>query len=90
VEAELRGLSKALTEFEREDGLVTDCLIFCDMTTGPDGRLVDVEARLSEILERYGDASLVGRFIETASPQLTTAAERVAAMVAGAVVPYPT
>ena len=90
VEAELRGLANALAEFEREDGLVADCLIFCDMTTGPDGRLVDVEGRLSEVVDRYGEASVVGRFIAAASQKLRSAANRVEAMVAGAVVPYPT
>ena len=43
VEAELRGLSGVLADFDREDGLAADCLIFCDMTTRPDGGLVDIE-----------------------------------------------
>jgi hypothetical protein len=43
VEAELRGLSGALADFDQEDGLVADCLIFCDMRTKPDGGVVDIE-----------------------------------------------
>jgi hypothetical protein len=42
VEAELRDLSGALADFDREDGLAADCLIFCDVTTRPDGGLVDI------------------------------------------------
>jgi hypothetical protein len=84
VEAELRDLSGALADFDQEDGLVADCLILCDMTTRPDGGLVDIEERLSEILRRYGESSLVGRFIEAASPQLTAAANRVEVMLSGA------
>ncbi len=84
MEAELRDLSAALAEFDHEDGLVAECLIFCDMTTRPDGGLVDIEGRLSEILGRYGEASLVGRFIKAASPQLRAAANRVEVMLSGA------
>ena len=86
VEAELRDLSDALADFDQEDGLVADWLIFCDMTTRPHGGLVDIEGRLSEILRRYGEASLVGRFIEAASPQLRAAADRVEVMLSGAAV----
>jgi len=83
VEAELRDLSGALADFDQEDGLVADCLIFCDVTTRPDGGLVDIEGRLSEILRCYGVGSLVGRFIEAASPQLRAAADRVEVMLSG-------
>jgi hypothetical protein len=40
VEAGLRDLSGALADFD-QDGLVADCLIFCDMTTRPDGGATD-------------------------------------------------
>jgi hypothetical protein len=86
VEAELRDLSGALADFGQEDGLVADCLIFCDMTTRPDGGLVDIEGRLSEILRRYGWASLVGRFVEAASPRLRDEANRVEVMLSRAAV----
>jgi HD superfamily phosphodiesterase len=42
VEAKLRGLQKALEEFPKDDSLPHDELCFCDMTTSPDGELVDV------------------------------------------------
>ena len=84
VEAERRDLSGALADLEREDGLVANCLIFRDMTTRPDGVPVDIEGRLSETLRRYGEASLVGRFIKAASPQLRAAAIRVEVMLSRA------
>lgn len=84
VEAELRSLQNELAEFDHEGGLISECLIFCDMTTSPDGGLVGVEDRLSEIVARYGEGTLVGRFIEAGSPQLRAAASRVEAMLAGA------
>ena len=84
MEAELRGLSDALADFEQEDGLVAECLIFCDMTTRPGGGLVDIEGRLSEILRRYGEARLVGRFIEAASSRLRAAVNRVEVMLSSA------
>jgi predicted hydrolase (HD superfamily) len=83
AEADLRDLSGALADFDREDGLVADCLIFCDMTTRPDGGLVDINGRLAEILRRYGEGSLVGCFIAAASPRLRAATNRVEVLLAG-------
>ncbi len=84
VEAERRDLSGALADFDQVDGLVADCLIFCDMTTRPNVGVVDIGDTLAEILRRYGEASLVGRFIKAASPQLRAAANRVEVMLSGA------
>src|SRR6266540_2927114 len=72
TEAEERGLSDHLAaEFtpERED--LTQALIYCDMTTGPDGQPMTVDARLSEIATRYGETDPVTRFIRRAGPTLT-------------------
>src|SRR6266498_4480309 len=74
IEAEERGLADQLTaEFtpERED--LTQALIYCDMTTGPDSRPTSVDDRLAEILARYGDDHLVARFIRRAAPVLAAA-----------------
>jgi hypothetical protein len=78
VEAEERGLGAALGEFERGPVELTECLIFCDMTTSPDGRIVSVDERLAEIRLRYGIDSIVGRFIARAEPELRAATGRVA------------
>ena len=57
---------------------LTDFLIFCDMTTSPDGMPVTVEERLSEILVRYGPDSIVARSVAHAGRELRAATLRVA------------
>lgn len=52
-EAEQRGLTAELAEFELEDSLVMDALIAADLTTGPNGELLGYRDRVSEILRRY-------------------------------------
>ena len=37
LEAELRGLSAELAEFDDEPGTIRDALWYCDITTSPDG-----------------------------------------------------
>jgi HD domain-containing protein len=60
VEARNRGLAEELTaEFPIVDGLVADALIYCDMTTSPDGGPMDADTRLSEISARYGPGHIV-------------------------------
>jgi predicted hydrolase (HD superfamily) len=70
-EARDRGLVSALAgEFTPANGLLSDALTYCDMTTTPDGRQVEVENRLSEIQARYGAGHLVTRFIQQSSAHL--------------------
>jgi hypothetical protein len=78
IEAEERGLGTNLSEFPPGPAELTDFLIFCDMTTSPDGTPVTVQARLSEIMIRYGPDSVVGRSITRAEPELRAATLRVA------------
>lgn len=79
LEADLRGLREELAgEFEIAPPELTDALIFCDMTTTPDGERTTVARRLSEIVARYGPNDLVTNFIRTASPEIHAAARRVA------------
>lgn len=47
-------------------------LTFCDMTTGPDGSAVPVEARLAEILTRYAADDVVHRAIDRASSEISS------------------
>lgn len=77
IEARERGLDRALAEFGSGRSHLTDALIFCDMTTSPDGLPVTLDDRIAEILARYGDVSLVGRFIARAEPELRAAVQRV-------------
>lgn len=76
LEAELRGLSGELAEYEDEEGLVRDALWYCDLNTTPDGEAVDARDRIAEIQERYGPGQLVTQFITSASPELLAAVDR--------------
>lgn len=83
VEAKRRGLADALlAEFEPADGLLTDAMIFCDITVTPEGRDTTPEDRLAEILERYGPGTIVYESMAEASPVILGAARRVSGLVA--------
>lgn len=84
LEAEERGLRDVLeAEFPLlDDQRLVDALVWCDMTTTPDGERITAGARLVEILGRYGADSVVGRFIRRASPEIFAAVERVEAALA--------
>jgi len=84
VEAEERGLAVELAGFPVERQDLVDALIYCDMTVSPDGERVTVEARIAEVLDRYGDQSLVGHFMRRAAPALRSSTVRVQARLAGA------
>ncbi|GAA4096573.1 HD domain-containing protein [Actinomadura miaoliensis] len=78
IEAQERGLADELTnEFEGQAPKFSDFLIYCDMTTAPNGDQLPVEQRLSEILGRYGPEHVVGRSITKASPELLNTAHLV-------------
>lgn len=83
IEAEKRGLAEDLIgEYPPVKGLISDALTYCDMTTSPQGEPVDVQVRLSEILSRYGEGSIVAESIEQARPEIERAAQVVEAAVA--------
>jgi hypothetical protein len=79
IEAGLRGLrEELLSEFPPlDDALLTDALIFCDMTTTPDGTRTTSASRIAEIATRYGSDSVVGRFIGLAEPHILSAVRRI-------------
>lgn len=79
VEAEARNLPAVAAEFELPPAPLLDALTYCDMTTGVDGRRVEVEERLAEILTRYPHDHVVHRSI-TRSALLLRAAARNTAM----------
>lgn len=77
-EAAERGLAEQLrSEFEQEHSITADLLCYADMTTGPDGEPLTVDARLAEIRTRYGPDDVVTRFWEKAEPTLYEAVARV-------------
>jgi putative nucleotidyltransferase with HDIG domain len=93
LEAEERGLRDELAaEFEPERADLVDALIYCDMTTTPDGGRTPSRERVAEIVGRYGPDTIVGRFIQRAAPEIHAAVERVEARLdaAGANAGQPT
>ena len=83
IEAEERGLAgQLLSEFQPARGDLAGALIYCDMTTGPDGEATAVEERLAEILTRYGPGHLVTRSITRSGPHLAGAVARVTCRLA--------
>jgi putative nucleotidyltransferase with HDIG domain len=74
VEADQRGLVQRLVEeFAPEQDVLTKVLIYCDMTTDPDGRTVTFDERLNEIQERYGPDHLMSRSMRIAAPTIRNA-----------------
>ena len=71
IEAEERGLADVLaSEFEPASQYLVNALIYCDITTSPDGKPVTADQRLAEIQDRYGEGHLASRSIRRATPQL--------------------
>jgi hypothetical protein len=86
VEAEERGLAGELSaEFpvNAVDPFAVAALTYCDMTTGPDGQLVDVDERIAEILDRYPPDHVVHRSIRRAAPRLRAQTAEVSAVLGG-------
>lgn len=75
-EAELRGLSTELAEWEDEGSPLRDALWWADMTTTPDGEQTDIDRRITEIQNRYGPQDVVSVFIQQARSELVAAVER--------------
>jgi HD domain len=83
IEAEVRGLSADLaSEFPPADPALSDALLYCDMTTGPDGDFVRPADRLVEIRGRYGPEHEVTRFVERAASEILTTAGQVEELLA--------
>lgn len=82
IEARNRGLADALqTEFVPVSGALRDALTFCDMTTTPDGEPTEVQARIAEVLARYGEGHPVTESVREASPYLVDAAAKVTELI---------
>jgi predicted hydrolase (HD superfamily) len=78
IEARNRDLEAELVaEFEPVGGLLTDALTYCDMTTTPVGESTNVDARLAEILSRYGPGDVVTESITEAAPHIKGSVQRI-------------
>jgi HD domain len=72
----IRGFGEELSKYPRENTKVYDALVYCDLTTGPDGKTVTFDDRISEVYERYGKGD-VSRALHMAEPYLRAAVERI-------------
>jgi hypothetical protein len=76
-EATVRGFEQdLLAEFEPEESVTYDALIFCDMTTGPDGEETSFEDRVREVYKRYGEGD-IAQALRMAEPCLKAAVDRI-------------
>ncbi len=83
VEAAERGLDADLVrEFPAPPGDLADALIYCDMTTSPDGQRVSAGERIAEIGSRYGPRDVVTRALMKSAPQLRASVARIASKLA--------
>lgn len=78
VEAQLRGVD-GVEDYDDEQSPTRDALWYCDAVTGPQGQAFSADARWTEIRSRYGQESLVGRFLDEAEPELRGAVDRTVA-----------
>jgi len=90
LEAEMRGMEADMAQFEDEVSATRDALWYCDMVAGPDGQRLRFTDRVAEIRHRYGESTLVGRFIvRAAAGELGAAVERTMARMAQAGIDQP-
>jgi len=75
--AEVRGLADEIACFPREDSPVSEALIYADQTIGPNGRIMDVEQRLTDMLHRHGPDSPTAAAHARRAPLLRAAVHRV-------------
>jgi hypothetical protein len=76
-EARVRGFEPdLLAEFEPEESATYDALVFCDMTTGPDGKAIRFEDRVREVHQRYSEGD-ISRALRMAEPCLKAAVDRI-------------
>jgi hypothetical protein len=84
-EAQVRGLSETLlSEFEPEDSVTNDALVFCDLTTGPQGEILSFDERISDIYKRYGPDHDVTKALNMSRKALESCHARTVARLASA------
>jgi hypothetical protein len=77
--ADVRGLSTLMQQFDADRyaiGTLADALTYADQTIGPDGRLMDVEARFADMLSRHGPDSALAQAHARRAPAIRAAADR--------------
>jgi putative nucleotidyltransferase with HDIG domain len=83
IEARNRGLLAELeVEFPLAGGILADALTYCDMSTTPDGRRTNAQDRIAEILNRYGEGTVVHNAMTEAAPYIFEAVKTVSNLIA--------
>jgi putative nucleotidyltransferase with HDIG domain len=81
-EARVRGLAETLlSEFEPEESLTYDALVFCDLTTGPTGQILSFDERIKDIYGRYGPDHEVSRALNMSHASLAACHARILALL---------
>lgn len=81
-EAQVRGLARTLlSEFEPEESPTYDALVFCDLTTGPTGKIMSIDERINDIYKRYGSEHEVSRALDMSREALADCHARVLALI---------
>ncbi|MGX6602148.1 HDIG domain-containing metalloprotein [Micromonosporaceae bacterium Da 78-11] len=75
--AQVRGLAEELARFPREDSPISDALIYADQTIGPNERVMGLEQRLTDMLQRHGPDSPNAAAHAQRAPLLRAAVRRV-------------
>jgi hypothetical protein len=71
LEAQLRGLgAQLLEEFPLPESPQRLILTAADMSVGPGGKPMSIDARLADIRQRYAPSDVVNRFLDEAEPEL--------------------
>jgi predicted hydrolase (HD superfamily) len=82
IEARNRGLAAALdNEFAAVAGLVPEALTYCDMTTSPEGKPVDVDTRINDIFARYDENDVVAMSVREAQSEIRRSTRLVSSIV---------
>ncbi|MEV7025737.1 HD domain-containing protein [Kitasatospora sp. NPDC093558] len=83
-EAAELGLSAELATFRRPPSELLDAITYCDLTSGPNGTVLDPVSRLDEVLRRYDADHVVHRAVSAARPALLRMVDRVTKRLADA------
>ncbi|GGN44249.1 putative nucleotidyltransferase with HDIG domain [Actinoplanes campanulatus] len=75
--AQTRGLTEKITRFPREQSRVSDALTYADQTVAPNGRVINLEQRLADMLRRHGPDSPNAAAHQLRTPLLRAAVVRV-------------
>ncbi len=72
-----RGLKRLMSEFEFEEGEVSDTLTYADLTVGPRGKRMKVKDRIEDARKRHGKDSPEGKARVEREEYLLAVADRV-------------